>query len=109
MRIFNDTILDQSSVTSDKTSEVITLNFVQDIAIQIIWTSTSAAGTFVVQCSNNNSNWVDLSSHTKTINNNNGNEMIVISDANYAYLRVFLDYTSGTVTTAKVIINGKGL
>jgi hypothetical protein len=101
--------MNEAAATADKTSEVITLNFVQDIAIQVIWTSTTCAGTFVVQVSNDNSNWVDLSTLTKTVNNNNGNEMIVISDANYAYIRVFFDFTSGSLTTGKVIINGKGL
>lgn len=109
MRLFNDTILNESAITADKTSESIALGFVQDIAIQIIWTSTTAAGTIQIQVSNDGVNYVTLTSHNKTINNNNGNEMVVISDANYAYIRVFVDYTSGTVETVKAIINGKGL
>jgi hypothetical protein len=109
MRIFNDVIMLEAAATADKTSEVVVLNFVQDIAIQEVWTSTTCAGTIVIQVSNDNLNWVSLSSLTKTVNDNNGNEMVVISDANYAYLRVFFDFTSGSLTTLKVIINGKGL
>jgi len=109
MRLFNDTILSESAATEDKTSEVVTLGFVQDIAIQIIWTSTTCAGSILTQVSNDGTNWVSLSTHTKTVNDNSGNEMVVISDANYAYVRVMFDFTSGSLTTLNVIINGKGL
>ncbi len=119
MRHINDIILNEVTVTADKTSEVVTLNFIQDVAIQIVWSSTTCAGSIIPQVSNDRINWVNLASITnsygvivsaitKTVNNNNGNEMVVLNDANYAYIRVFFDYTSGTLDSLQITLNAKG-
>lgn len=109
MRIFNDIIINEAAAEEDKTGEVVTLNFIQDLAFQIVWTSTTCAGTIKIQCSNDQETWIDLATHNQTVNNNNGAVMISISDANYAFIRIFFDYTSGSLTTLNVRLNGKGL
>lgn len=107
-RMLNDIILDHSAVTADKTSEIVDLLFIKDVSVQCTWTSTTAAGTFKLLVSNDGTNFEELSSPTQAVNNDSGTKHLILQNCPYHYLKVFFDYTSGTVTTLKAIINGKG-
>lgn len=109
MRIFNDTIVDLTSVTASSNSEVVSLDFIYGFSAQIKWTSTTASATIKLQASNDNVSFVDIAGTTQTVNNNNGDLIVNLDNVFYKYFRAAITYTSGTVTTIKVIVNGKGI
>lgn len=102
----NETLINSSAITADETSRTVDMASHSNFSVQVTWTSSTAAATIKVQQSNDGSNWtdVDASNTNQAISNDNG-DVILTSNAvgqgrfNARYLRVFADYTSGTITT----------
>lgn len=109
MRILNDKILDEDTVTADARSSIVDLDFIYGFTAQITWTATTAAATLKLEVSNDKANWVELSSPTATINNNSSSAMLEVPTAFYKHVRVFVDFTSGSITSIEAVINAKGI
>lgn len=107
MRYVNDLIIDASNVVADFNSEIVDLNTIVNFSVQIVWASTTAAGTVTVQVSNDDVNWVTLGS-AATINNNSGNVIVDRASNPYKSMRVAVDWTSGSITSLKCTYTGKG-
>lgn len=74
------------------------------ISAQAIWSAgTSPVGFFIVEVSNNNSDWATINS--QAISGNTGS-LIYNDTCGYAYIRGSYTRTSGTGTMT-VILNGK--
>ena len=109
MRILNDTIFTGALVVADVAGETINLDYIYGLTIQLSWISATAAGTIKVQASNDENTWIDLTTHNQTVNNDSQDKMIEINNAYYKYIRVYVDWTSGSITAINAIINGKGI
>jgi hypothetical protein len=114
MRIASDSLQDISVATADKTSEIVDVSNMYGFAVIVNWTSTTAAATIKLQLSTDplttaaaDSLWTDHAT-TYAINNDNGTQYWNIDAPYYLKFRVFLDYTSGSVTTFKSRFSAKG-
>ena len=103
-----DSLLDLTTVTEDKTSEVVDISLYTLVTIQCTWTSTTAAGTFKLQVSCDGINYETLSSPTQAVNNDNDTKHLNLTNVGYKKLKVFFDFTSGSVTTLKAFLSAKG-
>jgi len=110
MRRFNDTILNDSSITGDSTGETVELESIYGFSLQIRSDATSGgSGVLKVQVSNDGESWTELSSPTATITGGLTVQMLNIADTFYDKMRIFYDHTAGTVDSIVVVINGKGV
>lgn len=109
MRTLNDQILNLSAVTADARSEAIDLTNIYGYSCQVVWTSSTAAGTIKLEVSNDGATWTELTSPTQAILNNNGSVMFNVADCFYQQVRVLVDYTSGTIATVTAQFNAKGI
>lgn len=73
-------------------------------SVHIIWTSTTASATATLQFSNNGSTWENFTSAQSIANNSGSVFHKVEGNTDALYWRVFLDWTSGSVTTFKVFV-----
>lgn len=105
---YDKKILDVESVTSEQTSTEIELRSLHGVALQLVWSSTTAAASFEIEVSNNGTSWI-AEGASQAIANDSGDVMIIIDDAYYKYIRVRLAYTSGTVDSAEVYAHAKGI
>lgn len=108
MKYANDTLQDLSAVDADKTSEVVDIRWCYGCFVGVVWTSTTAAGVVKLQQSTDGVTWFDHAT-TGTINNNNSSIYWNIDGNHAGYFRVFIDYTSGTITTVKTVFGAKGI
>jgi len=104
----NDVILESNAVVADENSSVLEMLAIKNVALQISWTSTTASASFIVQVSNDKETWINEGA-SQAVTNDSGDVMILIADAYYKYMRVQLDWASGSVTTAKVTAHAKGI
>lgn len=73
-------------------------------SVHIVWTSTTSSATATLQFSNNNSTWENFTS-AQSISNNSGSVFHKVDgNTDALYWRVFLDWTSGSVTTFRVFV-----
>lgn len=107
MRFIDKILIETANLTADLVSETIELETIVNLSVQIVWASTTAAASVRVEVSNDNENWVLLGS-AATIANNSGNVMVEKENSAVKYMRVNVDYTSGTVTSLKCIYSAKG-
>lgn len=115
-------LIDAESMGADITSAVTDIRFMDNIAIQINFTTSDAVGTFYVQGSVDHNvqdpmnsvespsgNWVDLDlSPTPTAASANDNILINLTQMSFPFIRVFYDRTSGT-GTCDAYIFGKSI
>lgn len=107
MRILDDSIFSGAAIVADVATESVDLSHITGYSVQIDWTSTTAAGTIKVQMSNDGKTWDDTGS-SQAISNDSGTVVLNFADVFYKYTRVFVDWTSGSITTLDVIVCGKG-
>ena len=100
-------ITDSAAVVADESSSAVTMDNLQTWSCQVIWTSTTAAGTVQIEESNDNSTWSTISGKTQAISNDSGNVMLSGTDFAPKYIRATVDYTSGSITTVKVYLTAK--
>jgi len=71
-------------------------------SVQIVWTSTTASATHILQFSNNGTTWSDYAA-AQSISNNSGSTFHKVDgNTDAMFWRVFLDWASGSVTTFNV-------
>lgn len=111
-------IVDAVSMGADITSKPINTQFLDNIGVQIKWTSSDAVGVIEIQGSNNckvdgNGAYVSGDFYALTFSpsltqpaSNNGGYLVNINQFPYSFLRVFYDRTSGTGTLS-VVVTGK--
>ena len=100
-RIIDKKIIESAAVVADE-SVVLDMRFLDNYACQIDWTSTTASATIKLQESNDNVTFTDISGKSQAISNNSGNVMLSGSDFGAKYLKVLVDYSSGTITTVDI-------
>ena len=97
-----ETIIDSATVTADENSASIDMKNHRTWSCQLVWTSTTAAGTVKMQESNDGTNWEDISGASQAISNDSGSTMFKSTDAFQAkYIRALVDFTSGSITTVQ--------
>lgn len=98
------------STLANATSVVATTNYpfvakhYKPVAVQAVWTATTATMTLTLQYSVNNTTWSDFTTAT-AISDASGNVMWDIGVTKDApYWRVLVTRTSGTLTTLQVYL-----
>lgn len=105
-RTANNLVIDETDNSSDVRSGTIDCTYLDGYSMQVVSTGT-IAGTLKVEVSNNNEDWVELSSPTIAVSNAT-NDIAEASDLFHRYIRFFYDATSGTTNTLKVWFTAKG-
>ena len=123
MRVSNDDItFDSTDLSSDATSQPISIEHILNYAIQLVFTGTPN-GSFKLQAScdegdpnapqeserdDNISNWTDISGSSQSISAA-GSHLWTVADAGYKWVRVVwtVSSSSGTLTSAR--FQSKGL
>lgn len=102
---FNDLYVAAGDMSADITQSPSTfVGEVEHVAVHAVWTGTSPVGNLIVQGSNDNTNFTQIS--TDAVSGNSGSIMKNMPSVGYVFLRVFYDVTSGT-GTLNVRISGK--
>ena len=96
-------------MVADETSEVIDISYIDGYGGVINWTSTTCVATIKFQESYDNINWEDVSSGSQAVSNNSGSTNFTFTGVMAPYLRVLVDWTSGSLTTVDVTIHAKSV
>lgn len=97
-------LVSAADAASDITSVPATLGDLGNFSIHADFSSATLNGTLSLQCSNDNSDWVEVTGSSQAVASG-ASHVWNISNANYLYVRVFWDATSGTGTlTCRMII-----
>ena len=107
-RVTDILAIDSSAITATESSQAIEILHQDQWSAQIVWTSTTASASVIIQESNDGSTWSTISGKTQAISNNSGNVMLAGANQATRYIRAQLSYSSGTVTTLTVRIVAKG-
>ncbi len=111
-------IVDAASMDADITSKPINTQFLDNIGIQVKWTSSDAVGVVEVQGSNNckvdgYGDYVSGDFEALTFDpeltqpdSDNGSYLINLNQFPYSFLRIFYDRDSGDGTMS-VVVTGK--
>lgn len=94
-----------ADMSGSRTSNITTVQYMDNVGIVVNWTGTSPVGTFTVEVSNDNfltSSTLDFGS-TITISGNSGSHLIDINQLPYGYIRAKYNFTSGTGTLTAVL------
>ena len=105
--IVNTDLIDSSTIIADESSASIDMENLQTWSAQVIWTSTTAAGTVQIEESNDGSTWSTISGKTQAISNDSGDVMLTGTDFAPKWIRATIDFTSGSITTTKVHFTAK--
>lgn len=106
-RNLNDIVIDETNVTtSDIRSTSLDLTYIDGISVQVLTTGT-ISGTVKIEVSNNNEDWIELTSPTIAVSNTTS-DIVNLDGIHYRYARIFHDATSGTTNTLKVWVSAKG-
>ena len=107
-RVTDEQVINSAAIVADESSAALDISHQLAWTAQIVWTSTTAAGTIEIQESNDGSTWSTISAKTQAISNNSGNVMLKGEWQASKYLRANVDWTSGSITTLTVHIIAKG-
>lgn len=108
-RSSNEVIIDSTSVVASENSATLDITNQHIWSFQVEHVSTTCSATLKVQESNDGDTWIDVSGASVTVNNDSADTMLK-SGAGYQptkYLRFAVVYSSGTLTSIKVIFNAK--
>ena len=100
--------IDSAAIVADESGASLDMSYQEMWSAQVVWTSTTAAGTVQIEESNDGVTWSTISSKTQAISNNSGNVMLSGSNQASKLIRATMDWTSGSVTTLTVIMVAKG-
>lgn len=105
---FNNLLITNGNFGADITSTSQVLNGVKSFAVQFIWTgATTPVGEIVLQGSNDNSTYTNISDSLLSISGNSGSCLINYDMPSFGYVRVKYTRTSGSGGTVNCTINGK--
>jgi len=96
VHLFNIKAFDAQSMGSDATSSSLNIQQAAGYSVQAIWSGTAPVGTFEIQGSNDNSNFTSITSSPIAISGNTGSLLVNVENAQYGYVRVKYNFTSGT-------------
>lgn len=105
-----DTVFSGTSIVAASTvGENVHLDHLYGYALQLTWNAVAGTGvgTIKVDISNDGVTFDELSS--QTVNSDADTVMINTADVFYKYLRIRVTRASGTINSASVIINAKGI
>lgn len=97
------------SLTANVSSASVNLYTKFGYSLQVNNTGTALNGSYKLQMSNDNLNWVDVASSTQAVSALSGTNSLMwnVADVNYLYARLVWTFTSGT-GTATTLWNLKG-
>jgi hypothetical protein len=97
-------IANGAAVVAD-TAYTFNAEFHEARSVHIIWTSTTASATVALQFSNDGGTTWENFAAAQAISNNNGSVFHKVAGNTDAFSwRVYLDWTSGTLTTLKAYV-----
>lgn len=92
------------NAASDQNSPVLTLNDLTNYSIHIDFSGVDLAGTLTLESSNDNTDFVTVANSSQSVTLA-ASHVYDVAQAQYLYVRVAWDYTSGTGTwTARSIL-----
>jgi len=105
---FNQTIISGGNLGADITSTSQNLNSIHHFAVQFIWTGASTpVGTVILQGSNDNITFTDISDSLLAVSGNSGSCLINYDLPSFGFVRLKYTRTSGSGGTVTCTINGK--
>jgi len=107
MRISDFTLLDTSNLIINTNTDAFQIEHLLGFSVAIVFTgSSNLTGSFVLQASNDDINWSDITS--SSVSGTSGNCMFNVTEAFYKSVRVKIILTTGTMLTSKIDIYTKG-
>lgn len=107
-KILHSKVVDSVTFDQDRRSDALDVSSCEFITIQAIWSGGSTpVGVLKAEVSLDGTNYFELST-TSNISGNSGNTIIELANKSYKYLKVFLDFTSGSATIS-AWIHAKGV
>lgn len=98
VHLFNIKVFDNLPMTTNAVSESLNIQQAAGYSVQAVWNGTSPVGTFEIQGSNDNSNFTTVTSSPIAISGNDGTILVNVEFAQYGYVRVKYNFSSGTGT-----------
>jgi len=102
-------ILDTGDMSTSLVSDVLNIQYMDNIGLQIVWTTSDAVGSWSVELSINGDDWTPITlSSPVNVAGTNDNAYLDLNQLSANLLRVVYTSTSGTGTcdvwtTAKII------
>jgi len=106
-------ILTRNITAINITSGVTTSSSVIDVsdcgmaAMQAVWAGTTPSGTVAFEGSLDGTNFNTFGASTITVTGATGSGLVPITNVAFPFLRVTFTYTSGTVSSLKVLVSTK--
>jgi len=89
-------------------SESVSISDVYAYTVVLTWNSgSSIKGTFKLQASNDDTNWVDLPKSDFDVKEDDGTAIIQVNKAYYPYVRVNWNKTSGSLGYVNIRLSSK--
>jgi hypothetical protein len=86
-----------ADMSANATSQITTIQFMDNIGILINWSGSSPVGTLFIEISNDNKTFTALEFGSSiSISGNSGTHTVTINQAPFGYLRARYALTSGT-------------
>lgn len=108
MRISEKQILNSTNVSSTLNSEAYQIEHLLGFSIALKYTPTNDnfSGKILIQASNDESNWCNIT--TTDINHSDSSYIYNISEAYYKYVRVQVQIITSTISSITATIYSKG-
>ena len=107
MRISDFTLLDTTNLIIETTTDAFQIEHLLGYSISIVFTGdTNLTGSFVVQASNDDTNWADVAS--SDFADTSGNCIFNVSDTFYKSVRLKIKVDTGAMLTIAAKIYTKG-
>ncbi len=107
MRISDFTLLDTTNLTVDTNSDSFQIEHLIGFSMDVTLTaSSSMTGSLVLQASNDNSAWHDITS--QTISGASGSCLFNVTEAFYKRVRLQIKVTTGEILTLTAKVYSKG-
>lgn len=101
------TPISSQDASTNFTSAGVDLSDSVNFSVQSSFTGTDVAGTFKLQASNDNSDYIDITGASDAVSSS-GTALLNVENAGYRYVRFDWAYTSGTGNiTVTVVAKGR--
>lgn len=107
IHLYQNTIISAQSMGGTVTSDSTNINTAISVCIQAIWSAGSTpVGTMVLQASNDNSTWTEVTGSSLAVSGATGSNMWNVEKPAYGYIRMVYTRSSGS-GTLNATINAK--
>lgn len=107
MRISDFILLDTSNIIIATTSDAFQIEHLLGFSVAVVFTgSSNLTGSFILQASNDNTNWIDITD--SSVSGTSGSCMFNITEAFYKSVRLKVIPTTGTISTITAKVYTKG-